>query len=220
MKSRAAILAGALGGVAPNVVRLMVNYTSPSPQHIINQPLSYCLAMLGFAVLGALVVWVFQETRLQQALFLGVGLPSLFQIGALQSAPSLSPPKTAPGTQASMSLISSVYAQSPPSSSPSVADRTLKLTADNNIPYTVAFYNMNNALISSSPVTNSASVVVPSNAVKFAVQVGGSTSTSYELPNSAVINANVKISERRGSGFFQGLGLAKTPQYDISVLVQ
>jgi hypothetical protein len=81
MKNRAAILAGALGGVAPNVVRLMVNHTSPSPQHIINQPVSYCLAMVGFAVLGALVVC--QETRLQQALFLGVGLPSLFAIGTL-----------------------------------------------------------------------------------------------------------------------------------------
>ena len=79
MKNRAAILAGALGGVAPNVVRLMVNYTSPSPQHIINQPLSYCLAMLGFAVLGALVVWVFQETRLQQAHSSALAYPPSFK---------------------------------------------------------------------------------------------------------------------------------------------
>jgi hypothetical protein len=222
MKNRAAILAGALGGVAPNVVRLMVSYTSPSPQHIINQPVSYCLAMVGFAVLGALVVWVFQETRLQQALFLGVGLPSLFQIGALQSAPSSNPPAIAPGTQASISLVSSAYAQSPPNPSSSVADRTLKLTADKNIPYTVAFYNMDNGLISSSPLTNPASIAVPPNAVKFALQVGGSTSNSYELPKtpSAVINADVMIRERSGSGFIQGLGLAKTPQYDISIRVQ
>jgi len=89
MSNKAAIFAGGLGGVAPNLVRLIVNYSSPSPQHIISQPVSYFLAMVGFAVLGALVVWVFQETNLKQALFLGIGLPSLFQIGSLQSAPSL-----------------------------------------------------------------------------------------------------------------------------------
>ena len=222
MKNRAAILAGAFGGVAPNIVRILVNYTSPSPQQIINQPVSYCLAMVGFAVLGALVVWVYQETRLQQALFLGIGLPSLFQIGALQSAPASSPPAIAPGTHASISLVSSAYAQSPPQPPRSVADRTLKLTADRNIPFTVAFYNMDNVLISSSPVTSPASVAVPANAVKFALQVGGSTSNSHELARtpSAVINADVKISERAGSGFIQGLGLAKTPQYDISVRTQ
>jgi hypothetical protein len=97
MSNKAAIFAGGLGGVAPNLVRLFVNYSSPSPQHIINQPVSYSLAMLGFAVLGGLVVWVFQETNLKQALFLGIGLPSLFQIGSLQSAPSLTPPTIAPG---------------------------------------------------------------------------------------------------------------------------
>ena len=222
MNNKAAILAGAFGGVAPNVVRLIVNYTSPSPQHIINQPVSYSLAMVGFAVIGALVVWVFQETNLKQALFLGIGLPSLFQIGGLQSAPSSNPPAIAPGTQASTSLFSSAYAQSPPASPSSVADRTLKLTTDKNMPYTVAFYNTDNALISSSPVTNPAAVAVPPNAVKFAIQVGASTSNSYELPKApgSVINADVKISEKPASGFIQGLGLAKTPQYDISARVQ
>jgi hypothetical protein len=225
MSNKAAIFAGGLGGVAPNLLRLIVNYSSPSPQHIINQPISYLLAMVGFAVLGALVVWVFQETNLKQALFLGIGLPSLFQIGSLQSAPSSTLPTSAPplaGTQASISLVSSAYAQPPPSPSVSVADRTLNLAADKNIPYTVAFYRMNNSLISSSPVTNPGSVAVPPDAVKFALQVGGSTSNSYELPktSAAVIKADVKINEKPTSGFIQGLGLAKAPQYDITVRVQ
>ncbi len=159
MSNKAAIFAGGLGGVAPNLVRLIVNYSSPSPQHIISQPVSYFLAMVGFAVLGALVVWVFQETNLKQALFLGIA--SLFQIGSLQSAPSLTPPSMAPGTQASISLVSSAYAQPPPNPSASAADRTLNLTADKNIRYTVAFYRLNNSLISSLPVTNPGSVAVP-----------------------------------------------------------
>ncbi len=220
MSNKAAIFAGGLGGVAPNLVRLIVNYSSPSPQHIISQPVSYFLAMVGFAVLGALVVWVFQETNLKQALFLGIA--SLFQIGSLQSAPSLTPPSMAPGTQASISLVSSAYAQPPPNPSASAADRTLNLTADKNIRYTVAFYRLNNSLISSLPVTNPGSVAVPPDAVKFALQVGESTSNSYELPRTSatVIKADVKINEKPTSGFLQGLGLAKAPQYDISARVQ
>src|SRR5437764_8822313 len=104
MSNKAAIFAGGLGGVAPNLVRLIVNYSSPSPQHIISQPVSYFLAMVGFAVLGALVVWVFQETNLKQALFLVIA--SLFQIGSLQSASSLIPPIMAPCIQSSILIVS------------------------------------------------------------------------------------------------------------------
>lgn len=220
MSNKGAIFAGALGGVAPNLVRLIVNYSSQHPQPISDQPVSYSLAMVGFAVLGALVVWVFQEPNLKQALFLGIGLPSLFQIGSLQAAPSSTPPAMAPGTQTSISLISSAYAQPLPGPSASVANRTLNLTADKNIPYTVAFYGMDNSLISSSPVTNPGSVTVPLAAVKFALQVGASTSNSYELPKTTVIKADVRINEKPTSGFVQGLGLAKAPQYDITVRVQ
>ena len=167
--------------------------------------------MVGFAVLGALVVWVFQETNLKQALFLGIGLPSLFQIGSLQSAPSSTPPVVAPGTQASISLFPSAYAQAPPPSPPpSAPNRTLNLTADKNVPYTVAFYGNDNGLLGSSPATNPGSVAVPPGAVKFALQVGSSTSNSYELPTSVtVIKAEVKISEKPSSGFIQGLGLSR-----------
>ena len=222
MTNKAAMFAGGLGGVAPNLLRLILNYSSPNPQHLINQPVQYSLAMVGFAVLGGLVVWVFQETNLKQALFLGIGLPSLFQIGSLQTAPSLAPPTIAPGTQASISLLSSAYAQSPPSPSVSVPDRTLNLTVNKNIPYTVAFYRADNSLTSSSPVTNPGSVTVPPDAAKFAFQVGASTSNSYELPKTpaAAIKANVTINEKPTSGFIQGLGLAKAPQYDITVRMQ
>ena len=178
--------------------------------------------MLIFAVLGALVAWAFQEKNLRKALFLGIGLPSLFQAASLQSvAPSTTPPSRAPGTQASISLVSSAYAQPPSPPSPSAATRTLNLSASRNIAYTVAFYGTNNSLISSAPVTNSGSVPIPKDAAMFAIQVGGSTSTSYELPKTSapMTNADVKINEKPTAGFFQGLGLAKAPQYAISVRV-
>jgi hypothetical protein len=80
---------------------------------------------------------------------------------------------------------------------------------------------MNNTFISGETLTSSGSGAVPGDAVKFALQVGESTSNSYELPTTsgAVIKAEVKIDEKPTSGFFQGLGLSKTPQYDITVRV-
>jgi len=65
MSNKAAILAGALGGVGPNLVRLIVNYSSQHPQPMSDRPVFYFLAMVGFAVLGALVVWAFQEPNLK-----------------------------------------------------------------------------------------------------------------------------------------------------------
>ncbi len=71
MINKAAIFAGAVGGVAPNFLRLIVNYSSPSPQPIISAPIGYCLAIAGFAVLRAVAVWVFQETDLKRAFYVG-----------------------------------------------------------------------------------------------------------------------------------------------------
>ena len=55
MINKPAIFGGAVGGVAPSFLRLIVNYSSASPQPIA-APIGYCLAMAGFAVLGAVVV--------------------------------------------------------------------------------------------------------------------------------------------------------------------
>lgn len=230
MINKAAIFAGALGGVGPNVLRLIINYSSPTPQPMISQPFSYCMAMLGFAALGGLVTWGSKEKNFMRALLIGVGLPAMFQVGTLQSLPSSSPlpPSSAPpmaGTEASFSLISSAYAQPPPGPSTSVPGRTLNLTGDTKIPpYTVAFYGPDNKLRSTQAVTKPASqsVDVPDTATKFALQLGESTSPSYELPKtaSALMKAEVKIHERAASGFLQGVGLAKGGQYEIEVHIQ
>jgi hypothetical protein len=230
MTNKSAIFFGAFGGVAPNLVRVFVNYSSPNPQPITSQPVFYCVAMVGFAAVGALVAWAFKEKNLKRALFIGVGLPAMFQVGTLQSVPASSPlpPSSAPpmaGTELSFSLVSSAYAQPPPSPSASVPGRKLNFTGDpKNPPYTVAFYGPDNKLQSTHEVTNPASqsVDVPDAATKFALQVGESTSSSYELTKtaSAVMKAEVKISEKASSGFLQGVGLAKGKNYEITVRIQ
>jgi hypothetical protein len=230
MINKTAIVAGAVGGVGPNLLRLIINYSSPNPHPMINQPFSYCLALLGFAALGGFVAWGLEEKDFKRALFIGIGLPAMFQLGSLQSLPSSStaPPSDAPplaGIETSFSLISSAYAQPPAGPSAAVHGRKLHLTGDHNLPsYTVAFYGPDNKLRSTQTVTNPASqdVEVPDTATKFALQLGESTSRSYELLNSAsaVIRAEVKIHERAASGFLQGVGLAHGGRYEIEVHLQ
>ena len=65
MNNKAALFAGALGGVAPNLFRLGANYASTSPQKI--QLIPNFGAMLIFAVLGALVVWVFSGKQFKKS---------------------------------------------------------------------------------------------------------------------------------------------------------
>ncbi|MEY2575021.1 MAG: hypothetical protein QOF80_508 [Verrucomicrobiota bacterium] len=230
MTNKTAILLGAFGGVAPNLVRLLVNYSSPNPQPVTTHPVYYCLAMLGFAVVGGLITMAFRERNWKRALFIGVGLPAMFQVGALQSLPSSSPlpPSSAPpmaGTEMSFSLISSAYAQPPPDSPASVPGRKIKFTGDAKTPpYTVAFYGPDNKLQSTHEITNPASqtVDVPATAAKFALQLGESTSPSYALAKtaSATIKAEVKVTEKAASGFLQGVGLAKGKRYEIAVSLQ
>jgi hypothetical protein len=224
MINKAAIFAGAVGGVAPNFFRLIVNYSSPSPQPIIGAPIGYCLAIAGFAGLGALVAWIYQETDLKRAFYVGIGLPSLLQVTTLQLAQSPTQHGVAPplaGTQASISLVSSAYAQEPSPAGPSAIGRKLDLSGDTNTPQcAVSFYGTDGKWISTKPAGQG--VDVPPTAAKFAIQVGQSISPSYTIPATpnAVINARVKISEKAGSGFLQGIGLAKAGQYDITVQFQ
>jgi len=70
MNNKAALFAGALGGVAPNLFRLGATYASTSPQKI--QLIPNFGAMLIFAVLGALVVWVFSGKQFKKKHYFSV----------------------------------------------------------------------------------------------------------------------------------------------------
>ena len=174
MINKAAILAGAVGGLAPNFLRLIVHYTSTSPEPIKIAP--YCVALAGLAVLGGVVVWIFQETDLKRAFYVGIGLPSLLQVVNLQSQLSpnshdVAPPP--PGTNASISLISSAYAQTPPPTGGSAIGRKLNLTGATSAPQaTVLFYGEDNKWVATKPMGQG--VEVPQAAAKFAIQVGQS----------------------------------------------
>jgi hypothetical protein len=111
-----AVIAAALGGISPNLMSLGIMLTTGEgelPQ------LTYVLGLLIFALLGGAVSFFWREIDPKRAFFLGLGLPSIIQIGindlSNQTAPE--PPPTnlitpvSSRTDTLFSLTSTVMAQ-------------------------------------------------------------------------------------------------------------
>jgi hypothetical protein len=86
-----AVVAAAVGGITPNLMSLAILLTTGDgelPQH------TYFLGLMIFALLGGAVGFFWQETNPRRAFFLGLGLPSIIQIGIndFSSQPVPKPP--------------------------------------------------------------------------------------------------------------------------------
>jgi hypothetical protein len=227
--NKSAILAGALGGIAPNVVRIAVNLTSSEPSGIFDRPIQFTIGLLLFAILGAGIVWALKEADLNRALFIGVGLPSMLQVGALQQTVNnaavqtnlIAPP--AAGTQASISFLPGAYAQPDPSPTPPpiVTGRKLNLVTDNASPkYMISFYGSDGHLLQSRPIVSSGGsqvVDVPEAATKFAIGAASCISPSYDVSKSPNAVQQVEVTFRPNV-FLRTIGFANA--CDISAAVR
>jgi hypothetical protein len=91
--ARSAIaLAAAFGGISPNILRMAVSLTGDKGELPLNA--SYWIGLLLFALLGGAMGLIWGETQLQRAYYLGLGLPSLLQVG-VSSATENNPRKDA-----------------------------------------------------------------------------------------------------------------------------
>ncbi len=96
MKQRFPILfAAAFGGISPNLLRLAVTLMGENPRL---PELTYLLGLSIFAMMGAVVAWIWEETDFKKAFYLGIGLPALIQMSAVeirQASPTgfLEPPQ-------------------------------------------------------------------------------------------------------------------------------
>jgi hypothetical protein len=71
--------AGAFGGIFPNVLRLAMILIANGEDKIPSY--TYLYGLILFAILGAGVVYFWQETDFKKAVYLGIGLPSFLQLG-------------------------------------------------------------------------------------------------------------------------------------------
>ena len=82
MKQRFPILfAAAFGGISPNLLRLAVTLMGENPRL---PELTYLLGLMIFAIMGAVVAWIWEETDFKKAFYLGIGLPALIQMSAVE----------------------------------------------------------------------------------------------------------------------------------------
>lgn len=108
------IAVGALGGMFPTLLRLGIglsqNQIEPRDLH-----LSMLLAMVIFAVCGAIVAAIWGEVDLKKVFYLGIGLPSFLTMLTSSASTTQVLAQTAPQpvTQLSLSLPANILASNP-----------------------------------------------------------------------------------------------------------
>lgn len=212
-----ALIAGAIGGVFPNLIRVALDLTAQRPGPIITGPVGYAIGLLVFMILGAGIAWIWQEKRLQKAFYLGIGLPALVQVVGLEKSS-----KTTDAVSPQFSLVTSAYAVEIAVNNP-VSGRRLAITPRSaEADFAVLFFDESGREISATKVPRSEPQVagVPEAATSFAIRAGSSQSNREALPNTAdaTMNVVVEIAVRKGSGFLQALGFERSGAYDIRVM--
>ena len=101
--------AGAIGGAAPALLTLALNYTGKARTIDVGDLPFYLIGTLILSILGAAVAWGFEEENRKKAVMLGISIPALLSVG-IKSAPDQNG-----GSELSalfdFSLIPSAYAQ-------------------------------------------------------------------------------------------------------------
>lgn len=226
MINKGTVLAGAFGGIAPNLLRLAISFTAPQHVQVTDSPVLYAIGIGALAFLGAVIAALFRETNITKAVMLGVTLPSLLQVAGLQSSRPGGGTFDKPTNQAAISFsvpfVASAYAQTSESApaSPVITGRTIDLVGDRNTPnYKVSFFQHDGQQLSTRNVAkpSTQTVDVPDAATSFAIQRGTSTSPAYDLPKvpNSTKQVEVEIAPKKDNGFLQALGFDGSGEYVI-----
>ncbi len=73
------LLSAAFGGISPNLLRLAISLMNENAE--LPEP-TYLIGLLIFAVMGAVVALIWEETNYKKAFYLGIGLPAFIQMSA------------------------------------------------------------------------------------------------------------------------------------------
>ncbi len=210
------LLSAAFGGISPNLFRLAVNLTQPNAE--LPQP-TYFLGLLIFALMGAGVAYIWEETNLKKAFYLGLGLPAFIQLSAGEiSGTEMSaylqqemPPvaTAAPDPQnmaAPFQILPATFHQD------STQARTITITLDKYIPtYTIVFSSEGNVLekiVRSRPRQLTRTFRVPGFATQFRIKIRKSMSEAQPLPQEpgAAPRYRISVKESIWKGLLEAIG--------------
>ncbi len=227
---------GALGGISPLAARGVGHLLSNGnlPPLVAGSLIAYGVALLLLFGLGG-IISVFTDDpaarTIRSAFALGLSIPSLFQLGALQGA--------APKTTADISrpfhfaFIASAYAReqedmgtqemnSEKAPEDALASRrklevsTPRGSISKGV--TATFLDTSGNRISSTVVQPGfAAVNVPNQAASVQFEKNGAASKSRALSNNPVQSADVKIEQKPVSAFVQAIGLSRDAKPSIEV---
>jgi hypothetical protein len=210
------LLAGAIGGAAPALLTLALNYTGKARTIDVGDLPFYVIGTLILSILGAAVAWGFEEENRKKAVMLGISIPALLSVG-IKSAPDQNG-----GSELSalfdFSLIPSAYAQGVvPSPSPvaapqaSVPGRTIELStgaAPND--YTAVLLNSEGKEILSSGLQGQKflSIPLPEDASSVYFKSGDASTQKFPLSSKPGVATafEIDIKTKRKLGFLQAFG--------------
>jgi hypothetical protein len=234
--SKQAFWIGALGGITPVMARgagYLFTNTGQMPHLILGQLFGYACALVLMLVLGGIVA-VFTDDvaarTIKSAFALGLSLPSLFQLGALQAD---APKKTADiSPPFHVAFIASAFAGEQdtgvaapgPGSAKTYEDalasrRKLEVSTPTNEiskDVTATFLDKSGNRISSTVVQQGfAAVNVPAQAAAVQFEKDGAASDSHPLSAAPVQTTNVKIERSATNAFTQAIGLSRDAKVSI-----
>ncbi|HBJ86910.1 MAG TPA: hypothetical protein DDZ88_24235 [Verrucomicrobiales bacterium] len=213
------LLAGAIGGAAPSLLTLALNYTGKARTIDLSDLPFYLIGTLILSLLGTAVAWGFEEKNRKKAVMLGVSIPALLSVG-IKSLPE---EKGGKGLSALLdfSLVPSAYAQVvAPSSAPvvvttpqaSVPGRTIELSTGNNShDYTAVLLNSQGKEILSSGLQGQKflSIPLPEDASSVYFKSGDATTKQFPLSSKPGVATafEIDIKTKRKLGFLQAFGV-------------
>ena len=208
------LLSAAFGGISPNLFRLAVSLTEGDAEL---PQLSYFLGLLIFALMGAGVAYIWEETNLKKAFYLGLGLPAFIQMstGEISSTEVAASFMQQPAPVSSGQLTENQTAypiRIIPASMWQDSTRTLTITLEKYIPkYTIIFSSDEDILekiVRTRPKELSKSFPIPSFATRFQIKVSSSVSEPQPIAPEpgAILKYRVTVEESMWKGFLQALG--------------
>jgi len=218
--TRALISAG-FGGITPTLLGLAISLTtngSGVPNGTADW-MEYTWGLVLFAGLAAGVVFVWQETNLKRAFYLGIGVPALINTASSNISLGNSAEGQDNREAGLFQIVSSAYAQEHETSL-DIKGRKLKISTPEDTPeYTVEFLLQKGEPDKEKGKPPETELNVPPNSTHFRIAVGNSTSEKVKLSQTShsTTKIRVEISRRSLRGLYKALGVKKVPKYEIKV---
>lgn len=222
------LLSAAFGGVTPNLLRLAIGLTNETAEL---PGISYLLGLLIFAIVGALVALIWEETDLKKAFYLGLGLPAFIQVGMgevsssaltavnVDSSHRLVMEQPAAGKQ--YRTVPTAFLQDTTAATPHV--RKLRITLEKYWPRCVVIFSSPDSTLETilefPEGQQTRTIDIPDFATGFQMQIRKSLSPVYPLPSDKSGVFAFRVSWKKGfwSGFWQAIGFKDGEELEVIV---